>query len=857
MSAKCAHISFFLYNVCFLLYNGTMKKLREICSSPWFLIAAQIVLSGAVAVGAVFYTYANVIAYRLWKAALIELTFALCCGGLFALTYFAKRPDAKALQLAFAFVIGFCVFFGIFFVLFFLQIFVNETVACVIGVSVMLLVDLACVIAQDIFAIRRDRMFLRLITVAVVGAVYVGAVILSCVILPHGWVFKSFSREKNEFAAASAESYAVTDADREANLTWMQTHLTGEGAPAFDFSLGGKKFRDTLSEWVAVVEKDETDGEGNVDFVKVFSSVSGVVARLEAKYYAQTATVEWTVFLQNNSMSNSAELTDLYALNASLPLSSPTLYFSGGSNEANDDFALYSRKLGKKELVFDTIKGRSSMLYLPFFNLSANEGGATIGVGWSGEWTAVFSSKKETSVLVGQSALSGYLAPGESVRTPLVSLSLYAGDPVKGFNNFRADIRRGLGDRATESSMLMFAGAEGQDDTSMANADGTKAYIQKLDELGVLYSLDYAWYDAAWYDTKGTGDWRQSVGDWKVDPAKYPEGLGAVSTYLKQKGVKTLLWYEPERVPMASDLYKTISATVGRKSWLILPANGSNDCLWNMGDPDALAYMTDYIASSLIENGVSYYRQDFNIDPKTYWERADRELYDGRTGFAENKYVTGEYAFLDALAERIPGLKIDNCASGGRRIDLEMCRRAVPLWRSDYQCKKEKGDLSKAAQYQLYGLGMWLPYSCITNPNATTEYDFRSLLGGYIMFYGDVLYNSSDTYVKFIREYEQIKTYFAQNYYPLTSCTPRSKVVAMQFGNAQEGVVLVYVRSASRRVGKETIIYPSGLSPDSLYEFRYIEGDVVKIRLGKEIMQNGISVSIDAKEAFIITYHEA
>lgn len=834
-----------------------MNKLREICSSPWFLIAAQILLSAAVAVGAVFYTYATVIVYCLWKIALIEAAFALCCGALFCLAYFEKDVKANPLQLIFSFVIGVAVFMGLFFALqVVLSIFVNETVVCVVCLSVALGVDVACVIAQDVFAARRDRMFLRFVTVAVVSAVYVGAMILSCLMLPHGWVFKSFSDDTNEFATASAEAYELTDTDRAAGKTWLIERLAGE-TPAFDFRLGGKRFGEELSSWSAVTVKEETDENGDLSLIRTYAHVSGVEARVEAKYYDLTATVEWTVYVTNHGAARSEILSDLYPLDASLPVSSTTLYFSGGSNEANDDFALYSRKLGKKEYVFDTVKGRTSMLYLPFFNLCGKEGGATVGIGWSGEWTASFSAAKETHVRVGQSVLEGQLEVGETVRTPLVSLCFYEGDnAMKGFNAFRADIKRGLGDRATESSMLMFAGAEGQDDTSRATAAGTKAYIEKLDELGVLYSLDYAWYDAGWYDTAGTGDWRQSIGDWKVDPVKYPDGFKAVSSYLQENGVKTLLWYEPERVPMASNLYKEITQA-GHTSWLIDAMDGSTDCLWNMGDDAAREFMTQHIISSLKENGVKYYRQDFNIDPKAYWKYADRSLYDLRKGFAENKYVTGEYAFLDALSEAIPGLLIDNCASGGRRIDLEMCRRAVPLWRSDYQCKKEKSDLSEAAQYQLYGLGMWLPYSCITNPNAATEYDFRSLLGGNVMFYGDVLYDASDTYVKFIREYEKIKTYFAENYYPLTSCTPRSNFVAMQFGTAQQGTVLAYVRSPKMKKGSVTTVYPSGLSPDKLYEFRYIEGDLIKIRLGKEIMQNGITVPIDRKEALVITYHEA
>ncbi len=37
----------------------------------------------------------------------------------------------------------------------------------------------------------------------------------------------------------------------------------------------------------------------------------------------------------------------------------------------------------------------------------------------------------------------------------------------------------------------------------------------------------------------------------------------------------------------------------------------------------------------------------------------------------EIRYVEGHYAMWDELRARHPGLWIDNCASGGRRIDLE------------------------------------------------------------------------------------------------------------------------------------------------------------------------------------------
>ena len=63
-----------------------------------------------------------------------------------------------------------------------------------------------------------------------------------------------------------------------------------------------------------------------------------------------------------------------------------------------------------------------------------------------------------------------------------------------------------------------------------------------------------------------------------------------------------------------------------------------------------------------------------------------------RQGIAEIKYINGLYATLDELLDRFPGLVIDNCASGGRRLDYEMCRRSVPLFRTDYfvRCGQKK-----------------------------------------------------------------------------------------------------------------------------------------------------------------------
>ena len=79
--------------------------------------------------------------------------------------------------------------------------------------------------------------------------------------------------------------------------------------------------------------------------------------------------------------------------------------------------------------------------------------------------------------------------------------------------------------------------------------------------------------------------------------------------------------------------------------------------------------MSKYIGDFLEENGIDYYRQDFNIEPEGFWAANDEP---GRQGICEIRYIEGLYSFWEYLLNRFPGLLVDNCASGGRRIDLEV-----------------------------------------------------------------------------------------------------------------------------------------------------------------------------------------
>lgn len=206
--------------------------------------------------------------------------------------------------------------------------------------------------------------------------------------------------------------------------------------------------------------------------------------------------------------------------------------------------------------------------------------------------------------------------------------------------------------------------------------------------------------------------------------------------------------------------------------FLLRSDHDHNNCLFNLGLPQARAYMTALISKIIIDSGVDIYRQDFNFDPLPYWKAADSPT---RVGLTEIKYLEGLYAMWDDLRRRHPGLAIDNCASGGRRIDLETTTRSFPLWRSDFSDiggPAHGRGLQVGDQVQTAGLSRWVPLHAAA-VWTFTPYDFRSAMAVGIVPYCDIRTESFP--VKnaqhALAELKRLRPLFLGDFYPLLPLT--------------------------------------------------------------------------------------
>jgi len=283
-------------------------------------------------------------------------------------------------------------------------------------------------------------------------------------------------------------------------------------------------------------------------------------------------------------------------------------------------------------------------------------------------------------------------------------------------------------------------------DTTQANQT---ALMSPLADAGV----EGYWLDAGWFE----GGWPNGAGSWVPKKDAFPNGLRPLGDRAHELGLKFILWFEPERVTGNSLVAKE------HPEWVMHHAgDGDWGRLFDLGNTDAAKWLTDYLSDCLSKWDVDIYRNDFNIDPLPFWQAADAS---DRQGISEIRYVEGLYAMWDGLIGRKPGLLIDNCASGGRRIDIETMTRSIPFWQSDTQCRGNHAVWNQVenaglSQYvPIHGAGVW----------SSDAYNFRSITTtGSSICVSMPNAESAAPWRKMNDETKSLRPYYRGDYYPLT-----------------------------------------------------------------------------------------
>ncbi len=637
----------------------------------------------------------------------------------------------------------------------------------------------------------------------------------------------------------------------------MQSTFEWDGAaPPISFTYDGQRSARLLPSWEREEAVEEADG-GTVRRCRYTDPRTRLCVTAHIRTFRDLPAVDWVLEVANQGAEDSSIIEGILPLDVVWQRPSGdnvVLHYANGSKCVLDDFLPITAQLrAGQNVTLSPNGGRASDGVLPFMNLQWSTGGCIIAVGWSGQWSTAFERAEETLHLrSGMERTRLRLHPGEQIRTPRILLIPWEGnDPLHGNNLLRrlllAHYSRRINGEITTPPIAHMT-------MSTFHRTGFTDEVGELDALSraAAVGVETFWVDACWYGSGGK--WYEEVGTWSIRQDSFPRGLRPISDAAHKAGMKFVLWVEPERVRKGTVIERD------HPEFLLYSEKNSDNALFNLGLPEARAYMTELLAGLIADAGVDIYRQDFNMQPFPYWQAAD---VPDRVGMAEIRHIEGLYAMWDELSRRYPRIAIDNCASGGRRIDLETTARAFPLWRSDFSDVggPEHGQrLQIGDQLQTAGLSRWVPLHSAAVWNFT-PYAFRSAMSSGVVLYCDIRESSfpATEAARAIAELKRLRPYFLGDFHPLLPLTTADDDwCAYQFDrpHAGDGFAVCLRRHESSTESMDLALH--GIDVDADYEVGMTEAfdDPPRRRMrGAELLHMPITIP-DRPGSLLLQYRK-
>ena len=489
--------------------------------------------------------------------------------------------------------------------------------------------------------------------------------------------------------------------------------------------------------------------------------------------------------------------------------------------------------------VIESRRGSTGHQANPWFAIQAgpaNEehGGVWFGaLGWSGSWRITVEQDQLDTVRVtgGFNPFDfGYvLHAGQSLESPI----FYGGYSANGLGGASRLLHR----YELEHILPRTAATAGQalpkprpviynswEATEMnVNEAGQEALAEKAAALGIdRFVMDDGWFGQRKTDHAG-------LGDWYVNPEKFPHGLKPLIDKVHSLGMDFGLWVEPEMVNPDSDLYRK------HPDWVLnFPgrprSEQRNQLVLNLARPDVRAYVLGFLDKLLTENDIAFLKWDYN---RNWSEPGWDQLPAAEQKKVYVEFTNNLYAILAELRKRHPKVEIESCSGGGGRVDLGILRYTDEVWPSDNTDPFDRLTLQDGFSYAYTPQVMmaWVTDSPHWLNLRTTSLQYRMLssmqgslgIGANIAKWND---EEAATAKRLIAAYHQVQPTIVQGeLYRLISPRDGSEFSATQTVNREKSQSVVFLFIHSTQKGH---LFPTlklqGLDPAAEYALSSIEG---------------------------------
>lgn len=304
--------------------------------------------------------------------------------------------------------------------------------------------------------------------------------------------------------------------------------------------------------------------------------------------------------------------------------------------------------------------------WFPFAALEDREAGVIWGaqLAWPGSWQMEIFRRDDFVSLSGGLADREFghwaktLQPGETLETPPAALACVRGtldELCQRLTSAQAvplaekmpAVERGLPIVINEWCTSWGTPAQGNLLALAKRLQGTPAQYLVIDD--------------GWSEKPGDGI--QQNGDWIINRKAFPDGLDQTCKAIREHGLIPGIWFEFEVCNEGSKAFALSDHQLRRDGRVIQVGNRR---FWDFRDPFTADYLTQKVIHLLRDNGFGYLKVDYNDTIGIGCDGAESP------GEGLRQHLLGMQAFFRKLREELPGLVIENCSSGGHRLEPSM-----------------------------------------------------------------------------------------------------------------------------------------------------------------------------------------
>lgn len=290
---------------------------------------------------------------------------------------------------------------------------------------------------------------------------------------------------------------------------------------------------------------------------------------------------------------------------------------------------------------------------------------------WAGSWQMEVFRQHDDVCISGGLADREFghwiktLAPGESLKTPPATVACVRGGLDELCDRLTAVQHRAADAHPAVERDLPIVFNEWCTTWGDPSHDKVVAVADRLKGTDTRYLV----IDAGWY--KGDrGDWGNAHGDWHPSAKLFPHGLEATAAAIRERGMIPGLWFEMETVGDASAAFSLAYHLLRRDD---IPVTVRSRRFWDLNDAFAVDYLSKKVIDLLERCGFGYLKVDYNETIGIGCENGGAESH----GEGLRRHVNALYQLFDRIRVRLPDLVIENCSSGGHRLEPSMLARTA------------------------------------------------------------------------------------------------------------------------------------------------------------------------------------